>query len=186
MSARGMTAAQIADLEDDGKRLIYLVEFAFSTYIRLTSFRKAVTYGGHTYDVGGLLAVSDITENIVPTPGSCTISLNGADASYITQALAEGLVGEQVAIGMFWIDDETEVVSGGVNITVYEVDAVQYHEDAVGGKAEITWSASSVWTDFERQGGRYANDRDQQFHFSGDDFFKLMDDRREFLWGASK
>ena len=89
-----------------------------------------------------------------------------------------------MAVGMFWVDDETEVVSGGVNITVFELTGVSYVENVGQRKARIQWHAASVWTDFDRVGGRFANSKDQQFFFSGDKFFDMIDDQRELKWGS--
>ena len=186
MANRGMTAAEIAKWSDPNGKYAYLVKLVFSTTLYFTTAPKDIIYDAHLYSsTGDLLEISDITEDIMPMVGSCSITLSCANDDNISVALLEDFIDAPVTIVLIKLTDDIDVDAA---LTVFEgtIKKPNVTENPETGDSRVVWSLASHWAAFEQQAGRYCNDTDQQRLYSGDTFFKFADQTlRDIKWGRA-
>ena len=175
---RGLDAATKSALASDGFSLAMLVEFGFSTPIRVTDWHYALSYDGNSYtSSGNLLSIDDVKETSELRVNEMTIVLSGADQTYIAQFLNNNYIAIPVSIVFMLVDAEKYINAFTGQITGFSAE-----ED--NGESEIKVNIASHWKDFEKAEGRHTNEGSQNRFFPSDDGFQFTDDAdRDIAWG---
>ena len=101
--ARGLTSAVKTELATGNIEPVLLLEIGFSTPVYLTNasfdITSSVSGSSRTYlSNGHLKSITDISETNVPTKNTLSISLSGVDQTYISLALNENIINDDVYI----------------------------------------------------------------------------------------
>lgn len=183
--ARSIHADTLAALQSDGFRLAHLIHFGFATPIYITDYAHDLAYGGNTYDASPhLLKVPPATETRDLRVNSCSITLSGAEQSYISIMLQEQWINRQVTIEKAVISATGAVI--GTPITIFEGQITEMDAKEGAKKSTVTIKAASHWADFQKTVGRYTNTKAQQYYFAGDlGFDYAADSVRDLKWGSN-
>lgn len=128
---------------------------------------------------GGLLGISEITENAVFSIDKINVTvagivpMNPGDDSIMIEAQNLDYIEKPVTIyRAFLRNDDTQPFGSLVehNIIVFKgyIDAMSVTQNSAGDSTQVSIDISSHWTDFNRVTTRYTNNTSQQEYFSGD------------------
>ena len=184
MSARGMSAANIADLSKDGVKMYHLVSIALSSTEYFTTAPIDITYGGNTYvSSGRFVSIGNITENLMPRVGTTTINMSGVDSTNISLVLTENFIDAAVNISIAILNSD-DSLNFAIDHFKGTIKSFSFSEDPKSGTANLSWEVASHWADFEKTAGSYANNKDQQRTYPNDTFFTFADKTlTDIKWG---
>lgn len=179
--ARGLDASTITAIATDGFELATLIEFSFSTPIRITDWHTDLEYDGNTYSSNDVLSVDDAKETAELRVNEITINLSGVDQTFIATFFNRDYIGIKC-----YVRRQVMVagVAQGAPITTFigQISSFEVAED--DGSSEVAIGVASHWKDFERAEGRWTNPQSQKRFFPSDEGFKFAKDAtREMYWG---
>lgn len=170
----------------DQNRPIHLVSVHFDTTTTYTTdaFHEVV-YDGNTYmPAGGLLQISDISEQSKIVVSNVKVSLSGVDRTYLKLVLDEEYIDRPLKISIGFLDSAGEWVAPPWPLLDGRMDAPTISEDINTGKSVVTISATNAWVDFKRNTGRHTNHAQQQTFFPGDKGFEFASEvEKDIPWG---
>ena len=113
-----------------------------------------------------ILGFSNFSEQADVTKSSLTISLSGADQTFISVVLNENIVNDAVTIFRGLLADDNSIIADPFllysgNIETFSVS--ESEKDSV-----VNLGVVSHWADFDKKNGRKTNNTSQQRFFSTD------------------
>ena len=113
-----------------------------------------------------LLNVSNFTEEIDITKTTLSLSLSGADQTFISTVLSENITNDEVTVFRGLLADDNSLIADPFllykgNIESFEIQ--EREKDSVVGLSIV-----SHWADFGKKNGRKTNNTSQQRFFSTD------------------
>ena len=159
---RNLTTAIKNALATNDIRPFHLLTIGFSTPVNFTdcSFPltssisgSSVTYTSSDFIIG----VSDFTEEIDVTKTSLTISLSGADQTFISTVLNENVTNDEVTIFRGLLDTDNSIIADPFLLYKGNIENFAINEN----------TKESV-VNFEKKNGRKTNNTSQQRFFSTD------------------
>jgi len=181
-----ITGSNATESAKDQNRPIHLVSAHFDAQTTYTTdaFHE-VSFGGNTYNpAGGLLQISDISEQSKIVVSNVKVSLSGVDQTYINLILAEDYIDRPLKIYMGFLASDGTWIADPILMLEGRMDAPTIKEDIKNGKSVVSISATNVWVDFERNTGRHTNHEEHQTYFSGDKGFEFASEiQKDIPWG---
>lgn len=181
-----ITGTNATESAKDQNRPVHLVSVHFDAQTTYTTDAfHAVTYDGNTYNpAGGLLSISDISEQSKIVVSNVSVSLSGVDQTYLNLVLAEDYIDRPLKIYMGFLDTDGTWIADPILMLEGRMDAPTIKEDIRSGKSIVSIQATNVWVDFERNTGRHTNHVEHQTYFSGDKGFEFASEiQKDIPWG---
>ena len=185
--ARGLTSAVKTELATGIIEPVILLEFGFATPIYLTNasfdITSSVSGSSRTYSANGHLKnISAVSETNKPTKNSLIISLSAVDQTYLSVALNENIINDDVHIYRGFLDTNRALISDPFLLFYGTVDEYKISDNT--STATLNLVITSHWANFSKTSGRVTPDNSQQRFFSGDkgmEFSALT--VRDIRWG---
>ena len=168
---RSLTTAVKNELATNDIRPVHLITIGFGTPVNITdcsfSLTSSVSGSSVTYSSSDfILGASNFTEETDVTKTSLTLTLSGADQTFISTVLGENVVNDSVDIYRGFLDDSNSLIADPFLLYRGKIDSFDISEtdtDSIVGIQIV-----SNWADFEKKNGRKTNNTSQQRFFSGD------------------
>ena len=185
--ARGLSSSVKTELATGSIDPVLLIEIGFSTPIYLTnaSFDIASNISGtsRTYlSNGHLRSITGVNETNRPTKNTLSISLSGVDQTYISVALNENIINDDVFVYRGFLDSSNALISDPFLLFYGTIDEYKISDNTT--TANLIISVTSHWGNFSKTSGRTTTDNSQQRFFSSDkgmEFAALT--VRDIKWG---
>lgn len=167
--SRGLSATWTAALDDNQFRLATLIRIVFSasSEINLTDYGVDLTHNTVNYiNSADVIEIGDVTETGALKVNEMSISLTGADRTYIAAFFNNDYVNAPITIRRALIDSSDQVSDTFIffdgKISSFTISDNDY-------RSEIIVSAASHWADFDKVRCRRTNLKSQQSFFPNDD-----------------
>tara|TARA_Y100001937_G_scaffold68485_1_gene93576 strand:+ start:215 stop:781 length:567 start_codon:yes stop_codon:yes gene_type:complete len=185
--ARGLSSAVKTELATGVIDPVLLVEIGFSTPVYLTNapfdITSSVSGSSRTYITNGHLKnISGVNETNKPTKNSLQITLSGVDQTYVSIALSENIINDEVYIYRGFLDANNSLISDPFLLFFGTIDEYRITDNT--STANLVLNLTSHWGNFQKTSGRVTTDNSQQRFFSGDkgmEFAALT--VRDIKWG---
>tara|TARA_A200000113_G_scaffold67355_1_gene58582 strand:+ start:2991 stop:3554 length:564 start_codon:yes stop_codon:yes gene_type:complete len=185
--ARGLTSAVKTELATGLIEPVILLELGFGTPVYLTNasfnITSSVSGSSRTYlSNGHLKNISAVSETNKPTKNSLIISLSGVDQTYVSIALNENIINDDVHIYRGFLDGNLSLISDPFLLFYGTINDYKITDNT--STAKIVLTVTSHWGNFSKTSGRTTTDNSQQRFFSGDkgmEFSALT--VRDIKWG---
>ena len=168
---RSLTTAIKNELATNDIRPIHLITIGFSTPINITDcsfpLTSSVSGSSVTYNASDhLLGISDFSEQTDVSKSSITLSLSGADQTFISLVLNENVTNDTVDIYRGFLNDSNTLIADPFLLYKGHVESFSIQESEKDSTVGL--SIVSHWADFEKKNGRKTNNTSQQRFFSTD------------------
>ena len=168
---RSLTTAVKTQLATNEIRPFHLLTIGFSTPVNLTdnsfSLTSSISGSSTTYTASAfLVSIPSFEEQTDITKTSLSITLSGADQTFISTALNENIVNDSVVIFRGLLDTNNSIIADPLLLYQGTIDTFQINESENESALNIT--VVSHWADFEKKSGRKTNNSSQQRFFSTD------------------
>lgn len=185
--ARGLSSAVKTELATGNIAPVLLIDLDFSTPVYLTNasfdITSSVSGTSRIYQSNGhLRRVSGVNETNKPTKNSLTIVLSAVDQTYVSIALNENIINNDVYIYRGFLDANISLIADPFLLfygTINEYKIVDGTDTA-----NLSLVVTSHWGNFSKTNGRTTTDNSQKRFFSGDkgmEFSALT--VRDIKWG---
>jgi len=168
---RNLTSAIKTALTTNDIRPVHLLTIGFSTPVNFTdcsfSLTSSVSGSSVTYNPSDfVIGVSDFTEEIDVTKSSLTISLSGAEQTFISTVLNENITNDEVTIFRGLLDTDTSLIADP--FLLYQGNIENFAVNESDKASVVNLAVVSHWADFEKKNGRKTNNTSQQRFFNTD------------------
>jgi len=168
---RNLTSSIKTALATNDIRPFHLLTIGFSTPVNFTdstySLTSSISGSSVTYSPSSfIIGVSDFTEEIDVTKSTLTISLSGADQTFISTVLNENVTNNVVTIFRGLLDTDNSIIADPFLLYKGNIENFAINENTKSSVVNI--SVVSHWADFEKKNGRKTNNTSQQRFFSTD------------------
>ena len=168
---RNLTSAIKTALATNDIRPVHLLTIGFSTPVNFTdcsfSLTSSVSGSSVTYNPSDfVIGVSDFSEEIDVTKSSLTISLSGADQTFISTVLNENITNDEVTIFRGLLDSNNSLIADP--FLLYQGNIENFAVNETDKDSVVNLTVVSHWADFEKKNGRKTNNTSQQRFFSTD------------------
>ena len=185
--ARGLSSSVKTELATGSIDPVLLIEIGFSTPIYLTNASFDITSNisgtSRTYlSNGHLRSITGVNETNRPTKNTLSISLSGVDQTYISVALNENIINDDVFVYRGFLDSSNALISDPFLLFYGTIDEYKISDNTT--IANLIISVTSHWGNFSKTSGRTTTDNSQQRFFSSDkgmEFAALT--VRDIKWG---
>ena len=168
---RSLTTALKNELATNDIRPFHLITLGFGTPVNITdcSFPLTSSISGSsvTYSASDfILGFSYFTEQADVTKSSLTISLSGADQTFISVVLNENVVNDAVTIFRGLLADDNSIIADPFLLYSGNIETFSVSESETDSVVNL--GVVSHWADFDKKNGRKTNNTSQQRFFSTD------------------
>jgi len=168
---RSLTTALKNELATNDIRPFHLITLGFGTPVNITDcsfpLTSSISGGSVTYSVSDfILGFSNFTEQADVTKSSLTISLSGADQSFISVCLNENVVNDAVTIFRGLLADDNSIIADPFLLYAGNIESFSVNESDTDSVVNL--AVVSHWADFDKKNGRKTNNTSQQRFFSTD------------------
>ena len=185
--ARGLSSSVKTELATGSIDPVLLIEIGFSTPIYLTNASFDITSNisgtSRTYlSNGHLRSITGVNETNRPTKNTLSISLSGVDQTYISVALNENIINDNVFVYRGFLDSSNALISDPFLLFYGTIDEYKISDNTT--TANLIISVTSHWGNFSKTSGRTTTDNSQKRFFSSDkgmEFAALT--VRDIKWG---
>ena len=169
--ARGLTSSVKTQLATGIIDPVVLVEIGFATPIYLTNasfdITSSISGTSRTYlSNGHLRSITGVQETNQPTKNSLSISLSGVDQTYISVALSENIINDNIFIYRGYLDSNNSLISDPFLLFYGTIDEFKITDNTT--TANLILTATSHWGNFGKVSGRTTTDNSQKRFFSSD------------------
>tara|TARA_B100000575_G_scaffold239372_1_gene201928 strand:+ start:230 stop:796 length:567 start_codon:yes stop_codon:yes gene_type:complete len=169
--ARGLTTAVKNELATGVIDPVLLIEIGFGTPVYLTNasfdITSSVSGSSETYlSNGHLKNISGVNETNQPTKNTLSLSLSGVDQTYISIALSENIINDDVHIYRGYLDSNNALISDPFLLFYGTIEEYKISDNT--STANLILSVTSHWGNFSKVNGRTTTDNSQQRFFSSD------------------
>jgi len=168
---RALTTATKNELATNDIRPVHLITIGFSTPVNITdcSFPLTSSISGSsvTYLASDhLIGISDFSEQTDVSKSTITLTLSGAEQTYISVVLNENVINDTVTIFRGFLEDDNTIVADPFLLYKGSVENFEIQEKETS--STLSLSIVSHWADFNKKNGRKTNNVSQQRFFSTD------------------
>ena len=168
---RSLTTSVKNELATNDIRPVHLITIGFGTPVNITDcsfpLTSSVSGSSVTYSSSDfILGVSNFTEETDVTKTSLTLTLSGADQTFISTCLNENVVNDSVQIFRGFLDDTNALIADPFLLYDGQIDTFSINENQ--NESTVNLGIVSHWADFEKRSGRKTNNTSQQRFFSTD------------------
>src|SRR6056300_2112111 len=151
---RSLTTAIKNALATNDIRPVHLLTIGFSTPVNFTdcsfSLTSSVSGSSVTYNPSDfVIGVSDFSEEIDVTKSSLTISLSGADQTFISTVLNENITNDEVTIYRGLLDTNNSLIADPFLLYQGNIENFAVQESTKNSAVNLT--VVSHWADFEKK-----------------------------------
>jgi len=185
--ARGLSSSVKTELATGIIDPVLLIDIEFSTPVYLTNasfdITSSISGTSRTYlSNGHLRGISGVSETNKPTKNTLSISLSAVDQTYVSIALNENIINDNVYVYRGYLDTNNALISDPFLLFYGTIDEYKIGDNTT--TANLVLSVTSHWGNFSKVSGRVTTDNSQQRFFSGDkgmEFAALT--VRDIRWG---
>jgi len=185
---RGLHSNTIAALASDSFNLATLIQFDFSTTIRITDWGRNVYSGGSTWTSSShLIGVDAPQETQGLRVNTLNISLSGVDPYFNNIFLSETsgqstYLDAPVKVYRAVMNDSDGVI--GQRFLVFQGLVTGFDIADSKDSSTLTVECASHWKDFEKENGRRTNNNSQKVFFPDDKGFRFAAESiKDIRWG---
>jgi hypothetical protein len=143
---------------------------------------------------GGLLAISEITDNAVFSTDKINVTvagiipLNPSDDPIMIEAQTLEYIDKPLTIYRAFLNPDNAVINGTIvehQLVVFKgyIDAMNITQDSSGDTTQVSIDISSHWTNFDRVSTRYTNNTSQHAYYPTDVGFEYsVEIQKEITW----
>ena len=169
---RALTTAVKNQLATGTIRPIHLISIGFATPVYLTDssypLTSSISGTSRTYDASDfLMGFSSFSELTDITKASLSLTLSGANLTYISVILNENITNAPVTIYRGLLDSSNSVIADPFLLYSGNIESFEIGEDSKRSSVEL--SVASNWADFVKKNGRKTNNTSQNRFFPTDD-----------------
>ena len=166
-----LTTAIKNELATNDIRPVHLITIGFTSPVNLTdcsfSLTSSVSGSSVTYTASDfIMGLSNFTEETDVTKTSLTLSISGADLTFISTVLNENVVNDSVDIYRGFLNDSNALIADPFLLYSGTIDTFTISEK--GKDSTVNLQVVSHWADFDKTNGRKTNNTSQQRFFSAD------------------
>ena len=185
---RGSTGAFQTEIVKSANKPFHLVKLILdegSHY--LSDCYIPITYDGNEYlPTGSFLNFSDIVESNETNIEQIGISLSGIDQTFNSIFLTVDYIDREIEIYKAFLDTNDSLVSDPLLIFNGRLNNPTIKEDVDAGTSTLSFTASSLFVDFDKINSRFTNNESQQSFFAGDTGFRFSSVVvKELNWGMT-
>ena len=168
---RSLTSAIKTELATNDIRPVHLITIGFGTPVNITdcsfSLTSSVSGSSVTYVASDfIMGVSDFTEETDVNLSPISLTLSGADQTFISTVLNENIVNDSVDIFRGVLDSTNSLIADPILLYSGNIDTFQIQESETD--SSVTLTVVSHWADFDKKSGRQTNNNSQQRFFNTD------------------
>ena len=168
---RSLTSTTKTELATNDIRPVHLITIGFGTPVNITDcsfpITSSVSGSSVTYIASDfIMGVSDFTEETDVNLSPISISLSGADQTFISTVLNENVINDAVTIFRGFLDDNNALIADPFLLYKGTIDNFSISESDTSSLVNL--DIVSHWADFEKKSGRKTNNTSQQRFFSTD------------------
>ena len=168
---RSLTTSIKNELATNNITPVHLITINFSTPVNITdssfSLTSSVSGSSVTYSASDfIMGMSNFTEETDITKTSLTISLSGADQTFISTVLNENVINDSVTIYRGFLDNTNNLIADPFLLYDGQIDSFSISESETN--STVSLAIVSHWADFEKTSGRKTNNNSQQRFFNSD------------------
>lgn len=168
---RSLTTAIKNELATNDIRPVHLITIGFTSPVNITdcsfSLTSSVSGSSVTYTASDfIMGLSNFTEETDVTKTSLTLSLSGANQTFISTVLNENVVNDSVDIFRGLLNSSNALVADPFLLYSGTIDAFTITENR--NSSNVNLQIVSHWADFDKTNGRKTNNTSQQRFFSAD------------------
>ena len=168
---RSLTTAIKNELATNDIRPVHLITIGFSSPVNITDcsfpLTSSVSGSSVTYTASDfIMGISNFTEETDVTKTSLTLSLSGADQTFISTVLNENVVNDSVDIFRGLLNSSNALVADPFLLYSGTIDSFTVSENK--NSSNVNLQIVSHWADFDKTNGRKTNNTSQQRFFSAD------------------
>ena len=169
--ARGLSSSVKTELATGNIAPVHLIHLNFATPVYLTDCSFALTSSisgsSRTYTASGhILGIGSAQEGSTPIKNSLNLTLSGVDQTYISVALNENIINDNVYIYRGFLDSNLALISDPFLLFYGTIDEYKIADNT--DIASLILTITSHWGNFSKTSGRVTTDNSQQRFFSGD------------------
>ena len=186
---RSLTTAVKNELATNNIRPVHLITIGFGTPVNITDcsfpLTSSVSGSSVTYSSSDfILGISNFTEETDVTKTSLTLTLSGADQTFISTCLNENVVNDSVTVFRGLLDSNETLIADPFLLYKGQIDTFSITETDT--ESLVNLSVVSHWSDFNKVSGRKTNNSSQQRFFSTDVGFDFSSQTvLDLKWGRS-
>jgi hypothetical protein len=168
---RSLTTAVKTELATNDIRPVHLITIGFSTPVNFTDcsfpLTSSVSGSSVTYTASSfLLNITNFSEETDITKTSLSLSLSGANQTFISTALSENITNDSVTIFRGLLNDSNGLIADP--FLLYKGNIEGFNISETEKASVLTLTVVSHWADFDKKNGRKTNNTSQQRFFSTD------------------
>ena len=168
---RSLTTAIKNELATNDIRPVHLITIGFATPVNITdcSFPLTSSISGSsvTYLASDhLIGISDFSEQTDVSKSTITLTLSGAEQTFISVVLNENVINDTVTIFRGFLADDNTIVADPFLLYKGSIENFEIQEKETS--STLSLSIVSHWADFNKKNGRKTNNVSQQRFFSTD------------------
>ena len=168
---RSLTTSVKNELATNDIRPVHLITIGFGTPVNITDcsfpLTSSVSGSSVTYSSSDfILGISNFTEETDVTKTSLTLTLSGADQTFISTCLNENVVNDSVQIFRGFLNDSNALIADPFLLYDGQIDTFSIQESQTESTVNI--GIVSHWADFDKKSGRQTNNNSQQRFFNTD------------------
>ena len=168
---RSLTSAVKTELATNDIRPVHLITIGFGTPVNITDcsfpITSSVSGSSVTYSASDfIMGVSDFSEETDVNLSPISISLSGADQTFISTVLNENVINDAVTIFRGFLNDSNTLIADPFLLYKGTIDNFAISESDTSSIVNL--DIVSHWADFEKKSGRKTNNTSQQRFFSTD------------------
>lgn len=180
---RSISSGLQTQIANDANKIAFLIEFNFSTPLRVTDYYADVTYESNSYQAGGdFVSIEPSNETGEARSEEIVITMSNITSSVRSLIEDGNYTDKTVNIYIAFFDtneslvDATTFFSGTINnATVIESS----------GDSTVSISVANHWANWNLKKGRHFSDESQQNIYSGDKGLEYADQTKEDIrWGS--
>jgi hypothetical protein len=169
--ARGLSSSVKTQLSTGIIDPVILIEIGFATPIYLTNasfdLTSSVSGTSRTYlSNGHLRSITGVSETNQPTKNSLSLSLSAVDQTYVSIALSENIINDDVYIYRGYLDNNNDLINDPFLLFYGTIDEYKISDNTT--TANLIMTVTSHWGNFGKTSGRTTTDNSQQRFFSSD------------------
>jgi hypothetical protein len=168
---RSLTTAIKNELATNDLRPVHLITIGFSSPVNITdcSFPLTSSVSGSSVNYTSssfIMGISNFTEETDLTKTSITLTLSGADQTFISTVLNENVVNDSVKIFRGFLNDSNSLIADPFLLYSGHIETFAISENP--SSSAVNLQIVSHWADFDKTNGRKTNNTSQQRFFSTD------------------
>ena len=168
---RSLTTAIKNQLATNDIRPVHLITIGFSTPVNFTdcsfSLTSDISGSSVTYNASDfVLGISDFSEQTDVSKSSISLTLSGANQTFISTVLNENVINDEVSIYRGLLASDNTLVPDPFLLYKGSIENFEIQEKET--TSTLSFSIVSHWADFDKKNGRKTNNTSQQRFFSTD------------------